>query len=78
MKNKLPEITATVLTIIAFLYPPWRVYFLSDPLKYDTEWEFIFSDYRTGSIDIALLGLEMVAIAGLYFLFRKIVDKGTE
>ena len=74
MQKKLPEVIAVALTVIAFIYPPWRMYISSDG-KYATIWESIFRASGDGPVDVALLGLEFAAIAGLYFLLKKIVDK---
>jgi hypothetical protein len=75
MKYRYPEIIAITLIAAAFIFPPWN-----SPLRLDmphvrTYWTYIWdSENLISSIDIKLLGLELVAIIGIYYLLVKLID----
>lgn len=76
MKSKMPEIVALILLVLALLVPPWkRIIFISDGHGvYETEWALVFvGPSRVGQIDIVLLLVELLVIAGMYFLLALIV-----
>ena len=75
MKLKIPEVVTLILVVLALLVPPWKV-FLGAPQGiaiYVTEWGFIFHEPDgIGEIDAVLLLIELLFIAGIYFLLRLI------
>ena len=80
MKSKMPEVIALILVIVSLLVPPWKrigVIHDSGPL-YLTEWALIFEGPSSpGSIDVVLLLVELLAIAGIYFLLKFILKPST-
>jgi hypothetical protein len=73
MKSKMPEVIALILLIASLLVPPWNVLTgLPDtgPI-YITKWSLIFEG--GGQIDVVLLLVELLAIAGIYFLLKLIL-----
>jgi len=76
MRPKMPEIVALILVVLALLAPPWKV-FLGAPQGhgiYVTEWALIFEGPDgLGEIDVVLLFIELLVIAGIYFLLRLIL-----
>ena len=75
MKSKAPEIIALILVVLTFLIPPWKV--ASDAYKetliYATEWALVFQGPSdVGQIDVVLLVIELIVIAGIYFLLKLI------
>ena len=74
MKKIYPEIITIFLIVSVFILPPW-----SAPLKFDspffrTHWDFLWHSDGISSIDIKLLGLELAAIVGIYYLMKKLKD----
>ena len=81
MKFKIPEFLTLILVLLAVLFPPWKLP-LGDGL-YRTEHGFFVWNWNeeslyfsVGRIDSILLLIELVAIAGVYFLLKRITDKG--
>jgi hypothetical protein len=74
MKSKMPEIVALILLIVSLLVPPWKVIAGvpdSGPVYYN-EWTLIFEGPLDASIDVVLLLVELLVIAGIYFLLKLI------
>ena len=69
--------------LLAVLFPPWKVPL--EPGLYRTEhgffvwnWNEESLNFYTARIDSILLLIELVAIAGVYFLLKRITDKGND
>ena len=76
MKSKMPEIVALILVVLALLIPPWKMTrgVLEGVGVYATEWALIFEGPSyTGQIDVVMLLIELLAIAGIYFLLKLIL-----
>jgi hypothetical protein len=76
MKSKMPEILALILVVVALLIPPWKVMVgLPDGVPlYATKWALVFEGPSViGQIDAVLILIELLAIAGVYFLLRSIL-----
>lgn len=76
MKSKMPEVIALILLIVSLLVPPWKAVrgIVDSGPVYFTEWALIFEGpSKTGSIDVVLLLVELLAIAGIYFLLKLIL-----
>ena len=71
MKSKMQEIVALILVVLALLIPPWEIAFVVGGVAiYETQWALIFvgPSYEGGRIDVVLLLVEMLVIAGIYSL----------
>lgn len=76
MKSKMPEIVALTLVVLALVIPPWKVIgsVWKDTVIYKTEWALVFEGpSNIGQVDFVLLLIELVVIAGIYFLLRLIL-----
>jgi hypothetical protein len=74
MKYKYPEIIAIVLIAAAFIFPPWNSPLSSSSPHVTTYWSYVWNSDSISSVDIKLLGLELVAIIGIYYLLVKLSD----
>ncbi len=75
MKKILAEILTIVLIALAFLLPPWQTaYHVGQHSWYASEWAFFLNPPNSilSSIDISLLGLELLAICIVYLLIKPI------
>jgi len=76
MKSKMPEIAALTLVVLALVVPPWKVLdgVWKDTVIYKTEWALVFEGpSNIGQVDFVLPLIELVVIAGIYFLLRLIL-----
>ena len=80
MKSKMPEIVALIFVVLALVIPPWKVIgnVWRDTVLYKTEWALIFEGpSNTGQIDVVMLLIELLSIAGIYFLLKLILRPST-
>jgi hypothetical protein len=76
MKSKMPEVIALILVVLALVIPPWKMIgdIWRDTVIYETRWALIFQGPpNTGQIDVVLLVIELLVIAGIYFLLKLIL-----
>lgn len=76
MKLKMPEIVALILVVLALVIPPWKVIgdVWKDTVIYKTEWALLLEGpSNIGQIDVVLLLIELLVIAGIYFLLKLIL-----
>jgi hypothetical protein len=75
MKKISPEIISIIFICLAFFVPPWRTgHPFRENVIFATEWSFLLSppDSILSSVDVQLLGLELIAIYAIYLLLKKI------
>lgn len=76
MKLKMPEIVALILVVLALVIPPWKVIgdVWKDTVIYKTERGLLFEGpSNIGQIDVVLLLIELLVIAGIYLLLKLIL-----